>query len=104
MASMLNLGDIFELVIDGLDNEALAQQEFVLKNNQLVFHIGPQVGNQLDTLLEQGLEQGQRHIALVAKQFAKYGFSQTRDRFTVIDIARGQCEGQDVASVINDEV
>ena len=58
MTGMFNLRDVFELVIDGLDNEALAQEEFVGQDDELVFHVGAQIGNQLEPLLEQGLEQG----------------------------------------------
>lgn len=50
MTRMLNLRNVLELVIDGLNNCALAKQNFVNQLDQTVFHIFLALGNQLQTL------------------------------------------------------
>ena len=47
MSGVFNLGDIFELIDDGFDKRSFAQQEFVGHRQELIFHIGSQLGNQL---------------------------------------------------------
>ena len=47
MAGMLDLRDVFELVIDGLDDRAFPQQQLVKQRQQLVFHILTQLGDEL---------------------------------------------------------
>ena len=57
MPGMLNLTDVFELVIDGFDDGSFAQQNLVKQLNEGVFHILSALGNQLKTLLKEGLKQ-----------------------------------------------
>jgi hypothetical protein len=39
MARMLDLADVFELIIDGLDDGSFAQEEFVRPLEQAVVHL-----------------------------------------------------------------
>ena len=39
VAGVLNLGDILELVNDGLNDETFTRQQFVFENDQSVFHV-----------------------------------------------------------------
>lgn len=39
VAGMLDLGDIFKLIVDGFDDGALAQQQLIDQWHELVFHV-----------------------------------------------------------------
>ena len=47
VAGMLDLGDIFELIGDGLDDGAFAQQELVRPVEQAVMHLLAELGDEL---------------------------------------------------------
>lgn len=69
---MLDLADVFELIIDGLNNRSLAQEEFVRQLKQAIAHPLPQFGDEVKSLADQQLlQQGLRQIALIAKEFAE---------------------------------
>lgn len=72
MARMLNLADVFELIIDGFNDGALAQEQLVREGEQPVAHVFAQLGDQRKTLGDEELL-GQRlgEIALIAKEFAE---------------------------------
>ena len=71
MARMFDLRDVFELVIDGFDNRALAQQELIDQRQELVFHIATYTGDQFDALFEQVFGEWTRKVALFAKELAE---------------------------------
>lgn len=50
VASMFDLADVFELVVDGLDDGALAQEQFVREQQQPIVHLLAQLGNQAQSL------------------------------------------------------
>lgn len=62
MASVLDLGDIFQLVIDGLQDRTVAQQQLVGQVHQPVLHIGFKMGNELHATFPQLFEQGLRQV------------------------------------------
>src|SRR5690242_1360261 len=94
VASVLNLRNVLQLVVNRLDNGALAQQEFVSQVHQAVLHVGTQLGDQLDTLRPQALKQRLGPIPFVAKQLAEETFSQITDGLSVIDIARREATSE----------
>ena len=53
MARVLNLRDVLQLVVDGLNNKAFAQQAFIQQGHQLVLHVAPHTGDELNILLQQ---------------------------------------------------
>ncbi len=65
MACMLNLGDIFQLVIDGLNNGSLTQHQLIEDIHQLVFHVLANLGYKLYIIIEQKVKQGLRDITKV---------------------------------------
>ena len=68
MAGMLDLGDVFELIGDGLDHRAFAQKELVGPVEQTVVHLFTQLGDELKPLSDQQLlGQGLGEIAFVPK-------------------------------------
>lgn len=90
MTGMFNLGNVLELVIDSFNNPALAQHQLVHKRNELVLHIGAEIGNERNTFIKQFLEEWGGQIAFIAEELAKQASRQARDRLTVIDIGRRQ--------------
>lgn len=48
MASVLDLRDILELIVDGLDQGSLAKQKLIGHDHQAVLHVLAQLGNQLE--------------------------------------------------------
>ena len=55
MARMLNLEDIFELIIDGLNDDSLAQEEFVRQVEQSIAHPLAEFGDEVKPLGNQEL-------------------------------------------------
>ena len=101
MAGVLDLRDVLELVIDGLDNGPFAQQELVAQAQQAIFHVAAQMGDQLDASSKEGFEQGLGEVAFVGKEFAKQGAGQVGQRRAVIDIAGAEMKSQQLALVVD---
>lgn len=51
---MLDLRDVLQLVDDGFDNSALAEDQTVIEGHQSLFHVALEFGNELNAC---GLEQ-----------------------------------------------
>jgi hypothetical protein len=47
MTGMLNLGLVFQLVIDGLDDEAFTQQQLVAHQHEAVLQVGTDTRDEL---------------------------------------------------------
>lgn len=72
MARMFDLGDILELIVDGFDQRAFSQQNFVSHRHQFVFHILLDFSNELEVLFKKQLKQSLGDIAFIAKQFSPH--------------------------------
>src|SRR5260370_42356895 len=71
MAGMLDLADVLELVVDRLDDRALAQEQLVRESHQAVAHVLAPAGDKLDRMLDaELLGQRLRDVALVAEELA----------------------------------
>jgi hypothetical protein len=105
MARMLDLRDVFELISDGLDDGAFAEQELVGPVEQPIVHLFAQFGDELKPLgHQQLLGEWLREIAFIAKELAHQTCGQLRNRMPIIDIAWGQAKGQDLALIVDDQV
>jgi hypothetical protein len=105
MARMLDLRDVFELISDGLDGGAFAEQELVGPVEQPIVHLFAQFGDELKPLgHQQLLGEWLREIAFIAKELAHQTCGQLRNRMPIIDIAWGQAKGQDLALIVDDQV
>lgn len=72
MPRMLNLRDILQLVKDRLNNGSLTQQQAVIQQHQLLFHVAFEPGNELNARgLEQLFGELLRDITFVREHFAK---------------------------------
>jgi hypothetical protein len=105
VTSMLNPRNIFELVIDGLDNGAFAHEDFVFEQHETVPHIFAKFGDELKGVLVEKLQEeclGQ--IAFIAKQLAEEGLGKLWNWHVVIDITSCLAAGQQFATIIGDDM
>ena len=95
VARVLDLTDILELVEDGLDERAFAQEQLVGEGHEDVVHVLAELGDQPETLLEEELlsERG-RDVAFISEEASKEPADQHRNRTAVVGVARGEAEGE----------
>ena len=67
MPGMLDLRNIFQLVIDGFDDIPFSEQDLVNQREQFIFHIFSDGSDELYPLLEKAFEERLRNIASIAK-------------------------------------
>ena len=105
VARMFNLADVFELIIDGLNDGSLAQEEFVRQVEQAIAHALAKFGDELKPLGDQQLlSQRLGEIAFVPKEFAEESFGEFGNGMPIINIARREAESQELALVIDYQV
>ena len=71
MSGMFDLRNVLQLVVDGFDDCAFSEQQFVDPGHQAVLHILANASHQLNIFLKQLGEQVLRDIASVCKELAK---------------------------------
>ena len=54
MAGVLDLADVLELVVDGLDDRPFAQEQLVGRRQQAVAHVLAQLGDEVEALRRPG--------------------------------------------------
>ncbi len=88
MARVFDLGNILQLIKDGLDEGSLAQQDLVGERQQAIFHMGFEFRDQLESEgVPQLLNQRVRHIAFVGEDLAGQVLHQGGDGAAVVGIA-----------------
>ena len=70
MPGMLDLRNVLQLVVDGLDDRAFSEQQFINPGHQAVLHILAQSSDQLNVFLKQLGKQILRNVASVCKELA----------------------------------
>ncbi len=105
VTGVLDLADVLELIVDGLDERALAQQKLVGEVHEHTTHILAQFGDEAQALREEELlGEWLRDLALVAKELAKETADQAGHWTPIIGVARGEAEGQQLATIVDDEM
>jgi len=104
MATVFDLRDVFELVIDRFDDDPFAQEPLVRARDQAVFHIPLDGGKQLDPVSKELLKHPLGEIAFVAQQFPKESLRQVRQWLPVIHEALRDLAGEKVPAIIDDQV
>ena len=94
MTGVFNLGNVLELVNDGLNHRPLPLPELVSHVHEAIFHSGFDLGNELDTVFPELFEQSLRQITFVAEELTKEPFDQLGNGTPIIDVARRQTTGQ----------
>ena len=86
---MFNLRDVLELVNHRLHDRTLAGEQLVSQSHQVVLHIAPGFGKELNIKgFEQLLCQLRADVASVGKDFATQAAEQVYDGFAIVCIAR----------------
>src|SRR5205823_2440620 len=70
MTRMLDLGNILELINDGLNDGPLTKQELVVEMHKLIFHVLTQFRDELESLFKKQGGQGSRDVALITNELA----------------------------------
>jgi hypothetical protein len=105
MARMLNLRDVLQLVNDGFDNRALAEQQPVVQGHQSLFHVAFELGDELNACgFQQLFCQLLRDIAFVSKYFAEQLLQQLWNGDAVIGVAGREHDIEQFSSVIDDQM
>jgi hypothetical protein len=65
-----SLGNILELVDNGLNNGPFAYQQFIRKVHQMVLDVFAQPGDELESLFKEQMHQGSRNVATIPEQLA----------------------------------
>ena len=102
VSGVFNLGDILELVNDGLDDETLAYQQLVLEKDESILHVFANRRDQLQSLSEELFEESLRKIAAVANQLTPQRFGHLWDRFAVIGVGGRELNRQQFTLVVDD--
>ncbi|SDZ17720.1 hypothetical protein SAMN05421754_108311 [Nitrosomonas sp. Nm58] len=71
MTGMLDLRDVFQLIVDSLHDRTFTQQKFVKQRQQLASYVFTQLGDELHAFLPELLKEWLRDVALVTKEFPK---------------------------------
>ena len=104
MPGMFNLGNVLQLVVDGLNNRPFPQQQFVLQGQRTLLHVLAPGRDQLQALGQQLVKERLGDVALVSEELAKQGLGHARQGLAVIDVARSQPASQYFAPVIDAQV
>ena len=104
VAGMLDLADVFELVDDGFDEGAFAQQELIHQGHETVLHVAFEACDQLQAAGEKTLEERLGDISPVAEEFAPEFPGQGVNGLPVVDVARREADVEELPAIIDDQV
>lgn len=86
---MLYLRNVLQLINHRFNDRTLTSEELVSQAHQLVLHVAPRFGKELDVeRSEQPLCQLLRNVASISKDFAAQHTEQIFDGLTVVSVAR----------------
>src|SRR5215471_12169547 len=104
MPSVRNLTDIFQLIVDGLNERPLPQEQFVPEADPTIFHVLPDFCEQFKPLAQEEVMQGLRDITSISKELPTESSGELLDRPAIIDIARRHMKSQQFPFIIDDEM
>ena len=101
---MHNLTDVFQLIVDGLNQGTLAQEQLVLKAHHAISHVPADFGEEFEPLVEEYVMQSLREIASVPKELSPESSGESRHGLAVVNMAGRQPKGQQFALVVDDKM
>ena len=104
MSRVLDLTYVLELIIDRLDQGAFSEEYFVEHRQQLVFHILPDLGDQLHAHLPELGEDFFRDVTAIAEEFAPESPRQAWSRLAIIDVAWSDHHCQQLTAVVDHQM
>ena len=87
MSCMLNLEDIFGLSKESFNQTSFPQQDFILQQDETLFHVGAQAGDKMEPSLQQGVDELLRDVPFVSKYFSLDVLANFFNMFSVINVA-----------------
>jgi hypothetical protein len=100
---LLNVTDIFQLIMNGLNQGALAQEPCVPQTHHAIFHVLAEFGEQCEPLAQEEVMQGLRNVASIPTELPTPPGRESRDRAAIVDMAWRHPQGQQFTLVIDDE-
>ena len=88
----------------GLDNEALPQQELVHEGHEVVLHVAANASNQVKATLPELLHHLLGDVALIAKHLVLESSSQCCQRMAVMDVGGRDPQCHDLALAIDHQM
>ena len=104
MTTMFNLRNIFQLVVDGLDQHPLAQEQLIVELDQARLHGALDRGQQLYSLLQQPRHQLFGEVPLLSHEFPKEARSPLGNRAAIIHIPGREAACQHLTLVVDHQV
>ena len=106
MPGVLYLSDVLQLVVDGLYDGPLSQQDLVFRAHEHVPHVVAHACDELYAVDEQQLEKGPADISPISAEFALdvLQIAPVPQRLAVVGVARGNHEVEYLAAVVDDQV
>ena len=103
---VLDLRDVLQLVVYGLDQCPLAQEDFVRDCHKLAFHIALQLCYQLDAVHEKSGEEVLADVPLVPDQFSEDSLDEgfVPERIPIVNIAWCEHEVQELSLFAADQM
>ena len=97
VSGVLDLRDVLKLIVDGLDQSPLAQEDFVRDCHKLALHVALKLCYQLDAVHEKSGEEVPADVSLVSDQLSEDPFDEgfVPERIHVVNIARCEHEVQE---------
>ena len=93
MLGVLDLLEVFELIVESLDEGTRAQQELIDHGHQLVAHVPGNFGDQLQAPIPEDAEPALGNVAAISDELAGQTPSEFEYWFAIIDSAGGPLEG-----------
>jgi superoxide dismutase len=104
MARVLNLLDVFELIVDAFDDRALAQSQLIHQWHEFVMHVLADLGDQVQAALPEFVEKALGDVAPIRDELAGQALSQVGDGLTVVNVAGRDPKREQLATIIDDQV
>jgi hypothetical protein len=104
MPRVLDLADVLQLVIDGLDQRSLPQEQFIPEAHHAILHVLADFRQELEPLGQEGIVECLGNIAAIAKELAEEPVHEARDGLPVVAMAWRQLKGEEVSFIVHDEM
>src|SRR3954454_7247411 len=104
VAGMLKAPFAFQDIEHGLDDEALAQHDLVAQQHQVVAHVAPDAGDEMQAALPELGEHRAADIALVGVELACQVLGDLTEHGAVGGVAGGDLQRHDLALVVDHEM
>ena len=106
MSGMLNLTDVLQLVIDGLYDRPLPEEDFVVEVHQRVLHVPFDLRNQVYVVNKQHLKEVLADVSPVCKEFSEepVGKFFVLQWIPVVDVSRGELPLDNLTFVVDYQV